>query len=346
LNVQLTEARMALKSATMREVAQLAGVSIQTVSCVVNGTGSISVDTRSRVLLAIEQLNYRRDPIARSMRTGQTLLIALLVLDITNPVLSIIASAVEAAAYREGYNVILYNVREDVQREHNYLENIANRMVDGLIIVNAIDREHTYTLLQGSQIPCVLVDCLTQPTLASVRVDNFQGAYLATQHLIELGHRRIAHICGAPALEISRQRTTGYSQALADYQLDYQQVVPPLNDRWDYHSGYEAMQRLLESDLPPTAVFTASDQMAIGAYRALAESGYRIPQDMSVVGFDDIDAASFTTPLLTTIRQPFDRIAQEAFALLLKILNGPQPANTQIVLPPQLIIRQSTGAVL
>jgi DNA-binding LacI/PurR family transcriptional regulator len=329
----------------MREVAQLASVSVQTVSCVVNGTGSISPETRERVQQAIEQLNYHRDPIARSMRTGRTQLIGLLVLDITNPVLSLIASAVEAEAYTRSYGVLLYNVSLDKRREQAYLKAVAERLVDGLIIVNAVDRDKTFTDIQKSAFPTVLIDCLATPAIPSVSVDNQQGAYLATSHLAQLGHQRIAHLSGAPALEVAQQRILGYQQALSDYGLAYNQVIHPLNNRWDYRSGYVAMQQLLQTTTPPTAVFVAGDQMAVGAYRALAEAGVRVPDDMSVIGFDDIEAASYITPSLTTIRQPFEEMGQRALALLFELLNSGRATNRQVILPPELILRQSTGRV-
>lgn len=329
----------------MRDVAQLAGVSVQTVSCVINGTGSISEKTQNQVLWAIRQLDYRRDPIARSMRTGQTCLIGLLVLDITNPVLSIIASAVEAAAYAANYNVILRNIGEDARREQAYLEAAANRLVDGLVIVNAVDRARTFAFLEENRIPTVLIDYVEAPSIPSVSMDNFRGAYLATQHLVELGHQRIAHICGDRALELARQRELGYLQALSEHGLSYQRIEAPPSKRWDYQAGYGAMHELLRYDPVPTAVFTASDQMAIGAYRALAEAGLHVPADMSIIGFDDIDAAAFAMPPLTTVRQPFVEMASQAIALLLQVLNGPQLRSTQVLLPPELIVRQSTARI-
>lgn len=332
-----------MKTPTMREVAQLASVSVQTVSCVVNNTGSISPETRERVLQAIEQLNYHRDPIARSMRTGRTQLIGLLVLDITNPVLARIASAIEAAAYTRSYGVLLYNVSLDKRREHAYLKAVAERLVDGLIIVNAVDRDKTFADIQKSAFPTVLVDCLATPSIPSVSVDNHQGAYLVTSHLAQLGHQRIAHLSGAPALEVARQRILGYQQALHDYGLAYSQIIHPPNNHWDYRSGYVAMQQLLRTAPLPTAVFVAGDQMAIGAYRALAEAGVCVPDDMSVIGFDDIEAASYITPPLTTIRQPLEEMGQRALALLFELLDSGQAASRQIILPPELILRQSTG---
>ncbi len=334
---------MVNKPPTMREVAELAGVSIQTVSCVVNGTGSISPQTRTRVLRAIDQLNYRRDPIARSMRTRRTRLIGLLVLDITNPVLSVIASAVESAAYHHGYKVVLSNISMDPDREHESLEALAGGLVDGLIIVNMVDRVRTCRFLLEEQLHTVLIDCLPESDLPSVGVDNFRAAYLATRHAIELGHQRIAHLAGSSTLWMARQRIQGYRQALAAFDLTYQQVIVSPNERWDYQAGYETMRQLLSHAPLPTAIFAASDQMAIGAYRAIAEAGLRIPDDLSVIGFDDMEAASFAVPPLTTIRQPFTELASNAVDLLLQLIAGQRPESAQLVLPPELIIRGSTA---
>jgi DNA-binding LacI/PurR family transcriptional regulator len=332
---------------TMRDVATLSGVSVQTVSHVVNQTGSISTETRDRVLNAIERLNYRRNPIARSMRTNQTRLIGLLVLDITNPVLSTIASEVEAAAYANQYSVLLYNVRHDPERERESLETFAERLVDGVIVVNAMDRERTFSWLESGTIPTVLIDCLSTSSLPSVAVDNELGAQIATEHLIGLGHRRITHLSGAMSLEVARQRVTGYQHAMAAAGLGACEcIVTPINNRWDYQSGYLSMKSILELDAAerPTAIFAAGDQMAIGALRALAEAGVRVPDDMSVVGFDDIEAASFITPQLTTIRQPLSEIAGRAFTLLLDVLeNRRHKGQRQVTLPPQLMIRGSTS---
>lgn len=332
---------MHTKAPTMKDVAELAGVSVQTVSCVVNGTGTISPKTQARVLKAIKQLRYRRDPIARSMRTRQTRLVGLLVLDITNPVLSVIASAVEAAAHTEDYKVILYNVSMNPRRERECLETSAEGLVDGLIIVNTVDPANTLTFLQEEAISAVLIDCQTAPDIPCVAVDNVQAAYMAASHAIERGHRRIAHITGSSTLLMAHQREQGYLQALDDHDLAYRRVLVSPDSRWDYRAGYSTTQQLLRGSDLPTAIFAASDQMAIGACRAISEAGLKVPDDISVIGFDDIEAAAFATPPLTTIRQPFVEIARTAFNLLMQVLSGEHLETTQIVLPPELIVRQS-----
>ncbi len=329
----------------MRDVAELAGVSVQTVSCVVNETGHISLKTRKKVLRAIDELRYRPDRIARIMRTGQTRLIGLLILDITNPVHSLIASAVESAAYARGYKVVLYNVGMSAERERECLEAAAEGLVDGLILVNTVDRDQTFQFVQHERLHAVLIDCLSEAEMPVVSVDNFRAGYLAAEHLIALGHRRIAHLAGSDTLWIARQRVDGYLQALADHGLDYQRVMVARTGRWDSEAGYQVMSELLADGERPTAIFAASDLMAIGAYRAIAEAGLRVPDDLSVIGFDDIPPAAYTLPPLTTIRQPFESIALTAVSLLLDLFAGNSPAESQCTLAPELIVRQSTAEV-
>jgi DNA-binding LacI/PurR family transcriptional regulator len=335
------------KSPTMREVAQLAGVSVQTVSHVVNETGRIAAATRERVAQIIERVDYRPNLIARSMRTRETGLIGILVLDITSPVLSIIASEVQGAAYARGHKVLLYDARHDARLLRELLERFAEQFVDGLVVVNAIDRGNTLPWLKASTIPTVLVDCLPNPTVASVAMDNVRGAYLATEHLIELGHERIAHVSGDLSLEVARQRVLGYRRALTDHGLQANEIVVSAeSSRWGYRSGYVAMKELLGRPSLPSAVFVAADEMAIGAQRALAEAGLEVPGDVSLVGFDDIEAASYAWPPLTTIRQPLTEIAARAFELLSELLTGAvDPVQAQITLQPELVVRGSTRKI-
>jgi LacI family repressor for deo operon, udp, cdd, tsx, nupC, and nupG len=335
---------MRQQSTTMRDVAQHAGVSVQTVSHVVNGTGNISDETRQRVLRTIEELNYRRNPIARSMRTRQTRMIALIILNISNPVLSLIASTIEAAAYAQGYHVLLYNTGLDMARERDYLNEIGDRRADGVIIVNTMDRASTARLVEQN-VPAVLIDC-AQPNspLPTVSVDNLQAAYAATEHLLTLGHRRIAHISGTPGVEIAHQREMAYLQAMEAHGMAYRRVVPSGSIQWGFRNGYNAMNELLRDAEPPTAVFAASDELAIGAYRALAEAGMRVPHDISIMGFDNIEASAYTTPPLTTVNQPFLQLGQEAFSLLMRMLDGEQANPSNVLLPAEIVIRESTGA--
>jgi DNA-binding LacI/PurR family transcriptional regulator len=312
----------------------------------VNNTGSISPATRERVLKAIKQLNYRRHTIARSMRTGQTGLMGLIVLNIANPVLSTIASAVQQAAYDSNYKVVLYDTGMDPRRERASLEASAGGLVDGLIIVNALDHDYTVEFLKRENLTTVMIDCLATGDIHALAVDNHKAAYIATQHAIELGHRRIAHIT-VPSIQrhIADLREQGYLHALADHGLTYRRIARSKGQWWDYKAGYDTMQEILSSSPHPTAVFAVSDEMALGAYRAIAEAGLRVPDDFSVIGFDDIKAAAFAIPTLTTIRQPFDEMASTAVQLLVQLIAGEEPPTTQVMLPAELVIRQSTMEV-
>jgi DNA-binding LacI/PurR family transcriptional regulator len=224
-----------------------------------------------------------------------------------------------------------------------YLSAAAEGLIDGLIIVNAINHAETLAFLEKETVTAVLIDCVATTHIPSVAMDNVKAAYWAAEHAIQLGHQRIAHIAASCTLLIAQQRVWGYEQALSDHSLAYRKVVVSKGERWDYLAGYETMQELLDSDPLPTAVFAASDEMAIGAYRAIAEAGLRVPDDFSIIGFDDIDVAAFVVPALTTIRQPYLEIASKAVSLLLKVIAGRTPRTTQIVLPPELVIRQSTA---
>ena len=234
------------------------------------------------------------------------------------------------------------NVGEDVEREREYLAASVDGLLDGLIIVNARNRDETLAFLEKENITTVLIDTLATATTPSVTVDNVQAAYMIVSHLIDLGHQRIAHIAGPATLLVSQLREQGYQKALAERNLPYRKTIHSKSREWVYQVGYEAMQELLRSNPRPTAIFASSDQMAIGAYRAITEAGLAVPEDFSVVGFDDIDIAAFVVPALTTIRQPFSKLASRAVSLLFQFLAGEEPEITQIILPPQLIVRQST----
>ncbi len=333
---------MASKPATMKDVARVAGVSIQTVSCVVNQTGAISPETRMRVLEVVEQLQYHRDPIARSMRTRQTGLIALLVSSIANPVLAKLASEVESKTAAENYSVILHNLASDRYREESSLEVVSNRLVDGVIIVNAVDGARAIRVLEAARIPAVMIDYLPGSSIPNVMADNLAGGYLATWHLIKLGHRKIAHLLGSTTHGVARQRYEGYMKALDEFGLEYRLTITPTGNSWGYAEGYESARQALNHSEPPTAIFASSDQMAIGAYRAIAEAGLRVPDDISVVGFDNTDAARFASPPLTTVHQPNEELAATAVALLVEMMGGKQPETTEVVLPVRLVTRQST----
>ncbi|KPL83436.1 LacI family transcriptional regulator [Thermanaerothrix daxensis] len=330
---------------TIREVAARAGVSPTTVSHVINNTRFVSPEARERVLQAMEELGYRPNVLARSLRRGETRTLGLILPDSANPFFAEIARAIEDAAFHEGYNVILGNSENELEKERLYVDVLITKQVDGLIFVAAGDRSQSLEDLVGRGVPVVVVDRqLIALEVDTVLADNLQGGLLATRHLIRLGHRRLGCITGPSHLTPSAQRVIGYRQALVEAGLP---VDEDLIVRGDFspRSGYLATRRLFTLAHPPTAIFACNDMMAIGALRALAELGRRVPEEVAVVGFDDIELASYTTPPLTTVRQDKVALGRAAVQLLLeRIADRRLPARRQVI-PTTLIERETTRRV-
>jgi DNA-binding LacI/PurR family transcriptional regulator len=328
----------------MKDVARLAGVSIQTVSVVVNEKADVSAETRGRILAAIDELGYRPQTVGRSLRTGATRTIGLLVADITNPFFARMADAVEDHAHRAGYNLILYNTHSDVERERTYLHIAAERWVDGMLFVTTRDTLHGLGALRAAGIPSVAIDRVPRDYEGAwVVLDNRRTGALVAEHLLDLGHRDLAHICGPLDLRLSVERLESFEAAVRE--RGCQVVGHAVGDaNWSCQSGYEAMRTLLAAERRPTAVFASNDRLAIGAMRAAVEAGLRVPEDLSIVGVDDIELAGYLTPPLTTVRQSLADVATLATQILLDLVHGREPAQTQVVFHPELVVRQSTAS--
>ncbi|MEN6410050.1 MAG: LacI family DNA-binding transcriptional regulator [Anaerolineaceae bacterium] len=328
---------------TIREVAEKAGVSPTTVSHVVNNTRYVSAPVRERVLQAMAELGYRPNALARSLRRGETKTLGLILPDSANPFFAEIGRAIEAAAFSSGYSVILCNTEGDPEKETLYTDVLAKKQVDGLIFVTTGDNSSTIHDLLAQNLPMVVVDRDPQTVEVDVVLtDNRQCGYLATQHLIQLGHKRIGCIMGPSNVTPSALRITGYREAMRDNHL-------PVDEAWmvrgDFHpdSGYRAALELLRQPNPVSAIFVCNDMMAIGALRAAHEFGLHIPEQLSIVGVDNIDLASYTIPPLTTITQPKVDIGQTAFRLLVERIQQHGLPARRIMLSSSLIIRNSTG---
>ena len=271
----------------------MAGVSIQTVSVVVNDKAVVSPETRDRILSAIDALGYRPLAVGRSLRTGATRTIGLMLADITNPFFARMADAVEDHAHASGYNLILYNTHSDPERERTYLQIAAERWVDGMLLVTTTDTLHGLEALQAAGIPVVAVDRIPRGYEGPwVILDNRKTGSLVAEHLLALGHRHLAHICGPLDLRLSVERLESFESAVrARGLVPITHVVGDAS--WSCESGYVAMHSLLRSEHIPTAVFASNDRLAIGAMRAAVERGLRVPDDISVVGVDDIEMAPY-----------------------------------------------------
>ena len=332
--------------ATIREVAESAGVSYATVSHVINNTRLVSQETRNRVLAAMESLNYRPNALARSLRQGKTNTLGLVLPDSANPFFAEISRSIEDEAFKKGYSVFLCNTELDTQRELFYVDVLSKKQVDGIIFVAAGDQADSLEFLVGRNMPVVMVDRnVPNVEIDAVLTDNQLGGYLATCHLLELGHRRIACISGPSSITPSAERMIGYRKALEEAGVGYDER---LILRGDYHaqSGMEITHSILKMNPRPTAIFALNDLMALGALRAAAEAGCSVPGDLAVVGYDDLEIARFANPPLTTIAQPKKEIGVKAIELLVDRISQKGRPPSRLVLPPELIVRRSTQPVL
>jgi LacI family transcriptional regulator len=329
---------------TMKDVAQRAGVSVSTVSHVINETRFVSDELRERVLRAMRELNYQPDAVARSLRTKKTHVVALVIPDITNPYYPQVARGVQDVAEESDYVVILCNTDRLLGREVRFLEALRRQRVDGLILNPSGVTSRDLREFQETQIPVVLIGSqIDHPEFDVVMIDNVQGAYDAVKYLIGLGHHHIGLIGGSRATSSGEQRSQGYIRALTHHGLPIDESLIT-EGPFTHEGGYESMKRLLTLQSPPTAVFASSDVMAIGALMGTQEAGLQVPDDLSLVGFDDIAEASITTPKLTTIAQPNYQTGEVAARLLFEHIEAASPPPRQkVVLDHKLVIRGSTA---
>jgi LacI family transcriptional regulator len=327
----------------MRDVAERAGVSVTTVSHVINATRPVSDELRERVLAAMEELNYRPNRLARSLRLRQTHTIGIIVPDSANPFFAEVARGVEDTSFEQGYNVILCNSDDDLNKELLYTNVLAEKQVDGILFVAAGASAEQIQAMQLRRIPLVVVD-REVPGVAvdSVLTDNARGGWLATRHLLELGHRRIGCIAGSSDVTPSAERITGYRRALSEAGISVDEALI-VKGNFRYESGYQAAKQLLTAGDFPSAIFACNDLMAVGAMSAALELEFQIPANLSVVGFDDVRLASFTNPPLSTIAQPKYEIGVLAMKMLLERMRDYEMPPRRLMLDAHLIVRRSTA---
>ncbi|WP_119069707.1 LacI family DNA-binding transcriptional regulator [Aggregatilinea lenta] len=332
-----------LSKIRLRDVADRAGVSVTTVSNVVRGWPYISDETRLRVEQAIHDLGYVPHPMAQGLRTGRTQVIGFVVPNLANPHFAAMVSAVEDVAWEHGYSVLVFNTHEDETRETDCVRRMINGWGDGLLIAQTAQFLETSQLLRDYPLPVVAIDRVPATyDGAYCRVDNIAIARMAMMHLYELGHRRIAHLSGAQNALTAMTRLEGYRRCVEELKLDYEYTSFSAS-LWTPDEGYRAMKELLESEPHPTAVFASNDSLAIGAAHAIREVGLRIPEDMSLIGVDDLDVSRYLYPPLTSVQQPVAEMAQVGIDLLLRLIIGETPEQIHISLSPTLVVRRTTG---
>jgi LacI family transcriptional regulator len=326
------------------DIARLAGVSPSTVSRVLTSNARVSAERSQRVLDAMRQLNFRPNSVARSLATSSTRTIAVLLPDITNQFFPALVRGVQLDAEERGYSVLLGQTDDRSGHDRSYLELAIRQQVDGLVLIGVHVDEEAQRELEQRRIPVVSLDRRVNiPTAANVEVDNRAGAIIACRHLLDLGHRRIAHIAGPAALQVGTERADGWRQAHADYGVEPDERLLAFSE-FSEEGGGAAMRSLLAAG-EFTAVFAANDLCALGAMAVLRECGRSVPGDVSVVGFDGIDHARFSWPPLTTIQQPAEEMGRRAASLLVSsIEDAPMPVrDTQVIFSPELVVRASTG---
>ncbi len=340
-----------LQTITIFDIAQASGVSYSTVSRVLNGFEFVKADTRQRVLKVAEDLGYVANLQARSLAGGKSKIIGVLVPSLENGYISAIAQGIDEELTKAGYDLMLYTTHHKQGKEAQYAKTIASGLTDGLLLmvplIPSSQLESNYlTALRQKGFPYVLID-QTDAANQSTVVDsnNRQGAYEATDYLIKLGHTRIGFITGNMEINAARERLEGYKTALEKNNLAFEQSLFVKGD-FTQRAGYEAAKTLLQMRQPPTAMFSANDLAAFGAMDAIREAGLRIPEDVSVIGFDDITQASLAYPKLTTVRQPLQEMGRVAVKLLLEQIHHPDTKIKQVTLETSLMIRDSCKALI
>jgi LacI family transcriptional regulator len=329
---------------TLHDVADLAGVSHQTVSRVINKRDNVRPETRERVESAILELSYRPNVIARSMAQGNTHTLGCISPNLTDPAFARIIESAQAEARRLGF-FILIGSSSTAEETKPLLDELLNRRVDGLIMINARDDERYQLLepLSRNGPPIVYVkNSPVSEAVSSVRCDDIRGGYLATKHLLELGHRQIAIILGLHNEQCTRERLSGYKQALDEAGLGEEDPLI-VEGNWTSQSGSVAAAELLKYPDRFSAIFAQNDRMAAGAIRTLRDSGYQIPDDYSVIGYDNIHLSSLIDPPLTTIEQPLEEFGKQAANILISTIQSEDPQLVDYCVTPELILRQSTS---
>jgi len=326
----------------LEDIARLSRVSRSTVSRVINGDENVRAETRQRVLDVIQQNNFHPNLAARRLAAGRTNVIGLVIptgvgIIFSDPYFSHLIQGVSAACNEKEYSVMLWLATPEYERRM-IRRILGSGLVDGVIVSSALAEDPLVSSLHESRMPFVLIGRHPVLDLNSIDMDNQEGARKATCHLLQCGYRRIATITGPKNMTAGNDRLDGYRQALAEYDLAFDEMLV-IEGTFTEASGYTAMQSLLP--LRPEAVFAASDVMATGALRAIREAGLRVPEDIALVGYDDMPIAAQVNPALTTIRQPVHEMGKLAVDTLINVLENPENSKQHIVLQPELIIRQS-----
>ncbi len=336
-----------MSPATLKDVAKIAKVSQATVSRVLNDNPSVDVVLRDRVHQAVRALAYQPNRAARRLRAQSSNVIGLIISDIQNPYFISIIRGIEDAAYAQNMSIILCNSDEDIKKQAMYLNVMQAEQVAGLIFVPTLGTKGSAlkSLMDAGVALTALDRTLEDIAIDTVKVDNVRGAYDAVKHMLDLGYRRIGIIIASNEITTGRERYQGYVKALDDAGIALDAMLVKNGDSRT-ESGYRMTRELINSSLPPEAIFAGNNMVTLGTLRALREAGKRIPEDIALIGFDDMPWSGDLCPPLTAVSQPTYELGQEAVALLLRRIAQPTAPARTVILQTHLIERQSCGAQL
>ncbi len=328
--------------ATIKDVARLAGVSTTTVSHVINKTRFVAEATQEKVLEAVKELNYAPSAVARSLKCNTTRTIGMLVTQSTNLFFSEVIDGVESYCYRQGYTLILCNTGGIYEKQRDYIRMLAEKRVDGILVMcSDLTQELSEMLETHSDIPKVIMDWGPEASKADKIIDNSElGGYLATKYLTDRGHKDIACLSGHLNKLACQERITGFRRAMAE--CNY-----PVEENWILEGNFEcdtavlAADKIIAMDKKPTAVFCFNDTMALGLMSRLQQRGIRVPEDISVIGYDNIELAEYFSPPLTTVHQPKRRVGKNAFEILLERIKDKEHERRIFEMHPEIVERDT-----
>ena len=333
-------------ASTLQDIAEKTGVSVSTVSRVLHDTSNkykIGKETQEKVKQAAKVLGYRVNALARGLRIQKTDEVGVIVPDISNPFFSAVIKSLASELRKRGYNIIVYDSDEDIAIERSSIKSLLEKQVDGLIIASVGQDFSHIQKISDAKIPLVMLDRYFEALdVDSISVDNVKGSLLAVNHLIKEGHKRIAFIQGLPGTYANETRLQGYKSALRDagISIDEELIV---GDDFRSFNGYLKTKLLLNLSNPPSAIFTAGDLIALGTLEACRENNITIPDDLSIVTFDDPVFASYLSPALSAVEQPITKMAEMAVSILYDRIRNPYDIRRKILLEPKLNIRSSVA---
>jgi DNA-binding LacI/PurR family transcriptional regulator len=331
---------------TMNEVAKEANVSVATVSRVINGTGGVSKKLEQRVLAAMEKLHYHPSTLARSFKMQQTQMVGIIIPLLDHPFFSRLAQVMEQELFANNYRSIVCNTEENQSREQEYIELLMRQRIDGVIINSAVANIDYLGELEAQNIPAVLIDRNVQQFECSkVFSDNSLGGYLGMNYLLELGHRHIGIVAPFSFAQPMQHRIRGVREAMAEWGLKENSEMFIMSNDPSFEMGINAGIYFAQLEPRPTAIYALTDVTAVGVMHGLRRMNLSIPDDVSVMGYDNIPLSAYIMPTLSTVSQPITAMGKTAVEILLRHIQNPELAPEKAVLPTELIIRESTAAL-